>query len=73
MFPEVRVRSDSADEALEFARTVGFPCVDQGVCRRGGKGMRVAVDEKNLRVNFTAAKTEAAAAFGTTPSISRST
>jgi acetyl-CoA carboxylase biotin carboxylase subunit len=55
---------DSVDEALEFARIVGFPVLIKASAGGGGKGMRVAVDEAELRTNLTAAKTEAAAAFG---------
>ena len=55
---------ETSDEALEFALEVGFPVLIKASAGGGGKGMRVAVDEKELHANFTAAKTEAAAAFG---------
>jgi len=55
---------DTAAEALEFAREVGFPVLIKASAGGGGKGMRVAKDESELEHNFTAAKTEAAAAFG---------
>ncbi|MGB4593893.1 MAG: acetyl-CoA carboxylase biotin carboxylase subunit [Coriobacteriia bacterium] len=55
---------DSAAEALEFAQTVGFPVLIKASAGGGGKGMRVAKDASELERNFTAAKTEAAAAFG---------
>ncbi|PKQ19962.1 MAG: acetyl-CoA carboxylase biotin carboxylase subunit [Actinobacteria bacterium HGW-Actinobacteria-6] len=55
---------ETSDEALEFAREVGFPVLIKASAGGGGKGMRVAADEKELHANFTAAKTEAAAAFG---------
>lgn len=55
---------DSTEEALEFSRAVGFPVLIKASAGGGGKGMRVAVDEAELSTNFTAAKTEAAAAFG---------
>jgi len=51
-------------EALAFAREVGFPVLIKAAAGGGGKGMRVAVDESELDRNLTAAKTEAAAAFG---------
>jgi acetyl-CoA carboxylase biotin carboxylase subunit len=54
----------TAAEALSFAREVGFPVLIKAAAGGGGKGMRVAVDETDLAHNFTAAKTEAAAAFG---------
>ncbi|MDO9556783.1 MAG: acetyl-CoA carboxylase biotin carboxylase subunit [Coriobacteriia bacterium] len=55
---------ETADEALEFATEVGFPVLIKAAAGGGGKGMRVAKDEKELRMNFVAAKTEAAASFG---------
>ncbi len=55
---------DSVAEALVFAREVGFPVLIKASAGGGGKGMRVAKDEAELEHNFTAAKTEAAAAFG---------
>ncbi len=55
---------ESAAEALEFAKEVGFPVLIKASAGGGGKGMRVAQDQSELEHNFTAAKTEAAAAFG---------
>ncbi len=55
---------ETSEEALEFAREVGFPVLIKASAGGGGKGMRVANDEKELHANFTAAKTEAGAAFG---------
>ncbi len=55
---------DTPEEAMEFALEVGFPVLIKASAGGGGKGMRVAKDEKELKANFTAAKTEAAAAFG---------
>ncbi len=55
---------ETSDDALTFAREVGFPVLIKASAGGGGKGMRVATDEKELHANFTAAKTEAAAAFG---------
>ncbi len=52
------------EEALHFAEQVGFPVLVKASAGGGGKGMRVAVDADELKLNLTAAKTEAAAAFG---------
>src|SRR5262245_53955054 len=55
---------ESADEALAFAREVGFPVIIKAVAGGGGRGMRVAFDEKQLRTGFGIAQAEAGAAFG---------
>ncbi|PKQ10366.1 MAG: acetyl-CoA carboxylase biotin carboxylase subunit [Actinobacteria bacterium HGW-Actinobacteria-9] len=55
---------ETVAEALTFAREVGFPVLIKASAGGGGKGMRVAADESDLEHSFTAAKTEAAAAFG---------
>lgn len=55
---------ETAEEALAFAREAGFPVVIKAAAGGGGKGMRIARDEAELAHNFTAARTEAAAAFG---------
>lgn len=55
---------ETYEEALSFAEKVGFPVLIKASAGGGGKGMRVAKDAEELRTNITAAKTEAAAAFG---------
>lgn len=55
---------ESYEEALKFAEIVGFPVLIKASAGGGGKGMRVALDATELHSNLTAAKTEAAAAFG---------
>jgi len=55
---------DTPEDALVFAEQVGFPVLIKAAAGGGGKGMRVARDAGELAANFTAAKTEAAAAFG---------
>jgi len=52
------------EESLKFAEQVGFPVLIKASAGGGGKGMRVARDAAELEVNLTAARTEAAAAFG---------
>ncbi len=54
----------TVDEALRFASEVEYPVLVKASAGGGGKGMRAARDADELRVNFTAAMTEAAAAFG---------
>jgi acetyl-CoA carboxylase, biotin carboxylase subunit len=54
----------SAGEALEWARSVGFPVMVKASFGGGGRGMRVIRDEQELPNLFHAAQSEAAAAFG---------
>jgi acetyl-CoA carboxylase biotin carboxylase subunit len=54
----------SADEALEWARSVGFPVMIKASAGGGGRGMRVIRSEEELPNLFHAAYSEAAAAFG---------
>jgi acetyl-CoA carboxylase biotin carboxylase subunit len=54
----------SADEALEWARTVGFPLIVKASAGGGGRGMRIIRSEEELPNLFNAAQSEAAAAFG---------
>jgi acetyl-CoA carboxylase, biotin carboxylase subunit len=54
----------SADEALEWARSVGFPLMVKASAGGGGRGMRIIRSEDELPNLFNAAQSEAAAAFG---------
>lgn len=54
----------SVDEALAFARAHGYPLMVKAVSGGGGRGMRVARDEAELRTALEVAAREAAAAFG---------
>jgi acetyl-CoA carboxylase biotin carboxylase subunit len=54
----------SADEALEWARSVGFPLIVKASAGGGGRGMRIIRSEEELPNLFHAAQSEAAAAFG---------
>jgi acetyl-CoA carboxylase biotin carboxylase subunit len=55
---------ETPEEARRFAEMVGYPVLIKASAGGGGKGMRVVRDETELEANFTAARTEAAAAFG---------
>ncbi len=55
---------DDAGEAMGFAAEVGYPVLIKASAGGGGRGMRAANDERELKANFAAAKAEAAAAFG---------
>ncbi len=50
--------------AIEIARSIGFPVLIKATAGGGGKGMRVAADEKSLVSAVSQARTEAQAAFG---------
>lgn len=54
----------SADEALEWADTVGFPVIVKASAGGGGRGMRVIRTREELPGLFHQAQSEAAAAFG---------
>src|ERR1700760_3382942 len=54
----------SEDEALEWARTVGYPVILKASPGGGGRGMRVVRSKDELPALFQAAQTEAANAFG---------
>jgi acetyl-CoA carboxylase, biotin carboxylase subunit len=54
----------SEDEALEWARQVGFPVIIKASAGGGGRGMRIVRSDEELPALFKAAQSEAAAAFG---------
>lgn len=56
------VQSDQ--QALDIANKVGYPVVIKAVAGGGGRGMRVARNETELKDNIGRAKKEAEAAFG---------
>ena len=53
----------TAEEALQFARQVGYPVLIKAVAGGGGRGMRVAQDDASLVTGFAQAQQEAEAAF----------
>ncbi len=50
--------------AREVAKSTGFPVLIKAVAGGGGRGMRIAWDERDLARSFSIAQTEAQAAFG---------
>ena len=54
----------SADEAQEWARSIGFPVIVKASAGGGGRGMRIIRSADELPNLFHAAQSEAAAAFG---------
>jgi acetyl-CoA carboxylase biotin carboxylase subunit len=55
---------DSADEAVAFARKAGYPIILKASAGGGGRGMRVARDERELSGAYETARAEAEKAFG---------
>ncbi|MFM8558801.1 MAG: acetyl-CoA carboxylase biotin carboxylase subunit [bacterium] len=51
------------EEAVTIAREIGFPVIVKASAGGGGRGMRIAWDEKQLRMGFGIAQAEAGAAF----------
>ncbi len=54
----------SIDDAVAAAQRLGYPVIIKATAGGGGKGMRVARSEEELRRHFVTARAEAAAAFG---------
>ena len=54
---------EDVDEALEFARKIGFPVIIKASAGGGGKGMRVAKDADDFARSFQLARSEALSAF----------
>ena len=59
-------KSDVVDfkNALIEAKEIGYPVLIKAASGGGGRGMKVAMSEKDLEAAFTSAKSEAKAAFG---------
>ena len=53
-----------ADEAVAVAREIGYPVMLKASAGGGGKGMRIAVGEDEVREGFRGATNEALASFG---------
>jgi len=55
---------EDAEEALVFAREIGFPVIIKAAAGGGGKGMRVATDPEDFARSWQLARGEALSAFG---------
>ncbi len=55
---------DSTDHAVEIAGGIGYPVMMKASAGGGGKGMRLAYSEKDVREGFEATKREGLASFG---------
>jgi len=55
---------EDPDDALAFAKQIGFPVIIKAAAGGGGKGMRVARDAEEFLRSFGLARSEALSAFG---------
>jgi propionyl-CoA carboxylase alpha chain len=55
---------DSPDRAVSFAREIGYPVMIKASAGRGGKGLRVAVSDKETHEGYQSCRAEARNAFG---------
>src|SRR5215475_12924003 len=55
---------DSAERAVEIAKDIGYPVMIKASAGGGGKGLRVAFDDKHAFEGFTACRNEARNSFG---------
>lgn len=55
---------DTIEQALEIARSIGYPVLVKAAAGGGGRGIRIAHDEEELPKAFHAASSEAIACFG---------
>ncbi len=54
----------TTDEAVKIANDIGYPVMMKASAGGGGKGMRLAYSEKDVREGFEATKREGLASFG---------
>ena len=62
--PGVNDAIDDADKAVEIARGIGYPVMIKASAGGGGKGLRVAHDDKEAFEGFTSCRNEARNSFG---------
>ena len=55
---------DTAEQAVEIAKGIGYPVMIKASAGGGGKGLRVAFDDKECFEGFTSCRNEAKTAFG---------
>ena len=55
---------EDADEAVRIAASIGFPVMIKASAGGGGKGMRIAWNEREVREGFQSSKNEAKSSFG---------
>ncbi len=55
---------DTPEQAVEIAKGIGYPVMIKASAGGGGKGLRVAFDDKEAHEGFASCRTEAKNAFG---------
>jgi propionyl-CoA carboxylase alpha chain len=55
---------DTAEQAVEIAKGIGYPVMIKASAGGGGKGLRVAFDDKEAFEGFTSCRNEARSSFG---------
>ncbi len=55
---------EDADEAVKIANEIGYPVMIKASAGGGGKGMRIAYSQAEVKEGFTRAKSEAKSSFG---------
>ncbi len=55
---------EDADHAIEIAKGIGYPVMLKASAGGGGKGMRIAWSDEEVREGFASSKSEAASSFG---------
>jgi acetyl-CoA carboxylase biotin carboxylase subunit len=64
VFPGTEDAIEDIEEAVKVAGEIGYPVIVKAAAGGGGRGMRVARDEAQLRAGIESARQEATAAFG---------
>ncbi|SDM72092.1 acetyl/propionyl/methylcrotonyl-CoA carboxylase subunit alpha [Polaromonas sp. JS666] len=62
--PGVNDAIDSAEKAVEIAKGIGYPVMIKASAGGGGKGLRVAFNDKEALEGFTSCRNEARNSFG---------
>ncbi len=62
--PGYNAAIDTAEQAVEIAQAIGYPVMIKASAGGGGKGLRVAYDDKQAFEGFTSCRNEARNSFG---------
>ena len=64
VIPGYNAAIDTSEQAVQIAKGIGYPVMVKASAGGGGKGLRVAYNDKEAHEGFLACKTEAKNAFG---------